>query len=151
MARGCQSRGVAVLLALVALAAVGVMSLTALALARGERSAGLASLARVQARGAAEAALAQAMAGWPSAFTPLAPGDSSLLATVTAPGPAWGSSYVLGLGGPVFAIRAAGVRLSASGEELGAVRVELLVLLAPPDSLGVTRPRSYPRCRRVLP
>jgi hypothetical protein len=139
------------LLAIVVLAALGIISLTALTLARGERVAGLGALARVQARGAAEAALAQGMLGWPSALTPATPGDSVLLARVSLPGPARGDAELRALGGPVYAITASGVRLSGAGELLGAARLELLVLLEAADSSGSVHPQAYPRGWRLLP
>jgi len=144
-------RGVALLLAVGVLVAVGMISLTALALARAERVAGLAAVARVQARAAAEAALAQAMQGWPSGSTPAAPGEELVVARATVPGPAEGQASVRALGGPVYALLGAGTRLSAAGEPLGSVRLELLVLLEGPDSTGRARPRRYPRGWRVLP
>jgi hypothetical protein len=146
-----QRSGVALLLAIAVLAALGIISLTALTLARGERVAGLSAVARVQARGAAETALAQGMLGWPSALTPLAAGDSVLLSTVSLPGAALGSAQLHALGGPIYAIAASGRRLSGAGDPLGAVRLELLVLLQTADSSGVIRPRAYPRGWRSLP
>jgi hypothetical protein len=144
-------RGVALLLAVIALSALGVISLTGLALARGERRAGLTAVARVQARAAAEAALAEALLGWPAASTPVAPGQEVLLVQLTVPGPAQGLVRVRALGGPIYALQAMGERLSQSGDLLGAARLELLVVLDPPDSTGTTRPKPYPRGWRSLP
>ena len=144
-------RGVALVLAITVLVAVGMISLTGLALAHAERVAGLAAVARVQARAAAEAALAEAMLGWPAANTPSVPGEELLLAGVTVPGPAEGRASVRALGGPIYALEGWGTRLSLAGEPLGSVRLELLILLEPPDSLGTARPRRYPRGWRMLP
>ena len=144
-------RGVALLIAVAVLASVGALSLTALALAREERVAGLAALARVQARGAAESALAQALLGWPAAQTPSAVGSEYSVATTSVPGPATGSVRVRALGGPIYALEAEGIRRSVAGDLLGSVRLELLVTLSPPDSIGTTEPARYPRGWRVLP
>jgi len=144
-------RGVALFLAVVALAALGLISLTGLTLAWGERAAGLAALARVQARGAAEAALAQALVGWPSAATPLLPGSFTLLVRLTLPGPAHGSARLRSLGGAIYALDAVGFRVTPGGDTLGAVRMQQLVLLPAPDSVSLIRPLRYPRGWHLLP
>ena len=144
-------QGIALLLAIAILAAISTMTLTALALARMERVAGVSAVSQVQARAAAESALTEAMQGWASGLTPIAPGAEAPLATVTVPGSAEGRASVRALGGPVYAIRAGGVRLSLAGDTLGSARLELLVLLDPPDSLGRVHPRPYPRGWRLLP
>jgi len=144
-------RGVALLLAIAVLAVMGVISLTALTLARMERRSGLAALARVQARGAAEAALALARLGWPSSSTPFAPGDVTGLARLSVPGPADGLARVRALGGPIYALEASGERRSRGGELLASVRLELLVLLTGPDSNSTVHPVPFPRGRRLLP
>jgi len=143
--------GIALLLAITVLAALGVISVTALTLARTERAAGLAAIARVQARGAAEGALALALLGWPNSSTPVAAGDETSLARFSVPGPADGQAKVRALGGPVYALEASGVRRSAAGVLLAAVRLELLVLLGGPDSNSIVHPRAYPRGWRLLP
>lgn len=144
-------QGIALLLAVAVLAALGIISLTALALARTERAAGLAAIARVQARGAAEGALALAQLGWPSSSTPLAPGAETNLTLFSAPGPAVGQAKVRALGGAVYALEASGARLSVAGDLLGSVHLELLVLLSPPDSNSRVHPAAYPRGWRLLP
>jgi hypothetical protein len=144
-------RGVALLLAVTVLAAIGMISLTGLALARAERVAGVAAIAQVQARAAAEAALAEAMRGWPAGDTPAAPGEELLLARVTVPGPADGAAKLRALGGPIYALEASGTRVSLAGEPLGSAHLQMLVLLDPTDSSGTARPRRYPRGWRLLP
>jgi len=145
-----RSRGIALLLAVTVLAALGVISLTMLGLARGERDAGLAAVAHVQARGAAEGVLAQALLGWPSGRTPLAPGDSTLLITANLPGSVSGQAAVRALGGGFYLLTAWGTRWSAAGLALGSARLEQLVLLRP-DSGSISRPMRYPRGWRLLP
>jgi hypothetical protein len=144
-------QGIALLIAIAVLAALGVVTLTALALARAERIAGLGAISRVQARAAAEAALADAMRGWPASSTPLAPGAETHLVDVHVLGPAEGLASVRALGGSIYALRASGVRVSLAGDSLGFARLELLVLLQGPDSLGMVHPRPYPRGWRSLP
>ncbi|HEV8599050.1 MAG TPA: hypothetical protein VGQ69_06790 [Gemmatimonadales bacterium] len=144
-------RGIALLIAVVALSALGVISLTGLALARAESRAGLAAVARIQARAAAEAVLAEALLGWPVASTPSTPGAEVLLAQLSVPGPAQAEVRLRALGGPIYALEASGQRVSLAGELLGAARLELLVRLDPPDSGGTIRPRPYPRGWRALP
>ena len=143
--------GVALLLAVSALAAIGFLTLTALTLARIEAAAGLRAVARVQARGAAEAALSEALLGWPSASTPVAPGAETLLSQVSLPGPAYGVASVRALGGPLYALRASGSRPASSGQPLATVRLELLVLPGTPDSNSFVHPKAYPRGWRILP
>ncbi len=144
-------RGAALLFAVAVIAALGLISLTGFGLARMERAAGLAAVAEVQARGAAEAALADAMAGWPASQTPPLPGQEAFLASVQFPGPATGSAVVRALGGPIFSIRASGIRRDVGGGVLAEVRLEQLVRLdsVGPDSL--IHPRKYPLGWRLLP
>jgi type II secretory pathway pseudopilin PulG len=143
--------GVALLFAVAVIAALGMISLTAFGLARLEREAGQAAVAEAQARGAAEAALADAMGGWPKSQTPVVAGQNTVLTEVTLPGPASGEWVVRALGGPIFAIRASGVRLSAAGQPIASVVIEELVRLdsLAPDSL--IHPRKYPLGWRLLP
>lgn len=144
-------RGVALFMAVAVIAALGMISLSGFTLARMERAAGLAAVAEVQVRGAAEAALTDAMAGWPPSATPTFPGQESPLTSVVVPGPASAQAVVRALGGPVFSLRATGVRLTAGGELLARVQVELLVRL---DSVGahpLIKPRKYPLGWILLP
>ena len=141
----------ALLLAVAAIAALGMISLTGFELARMERAAGLAAMAEVQARSAAETALADAMAGWPRWQTPGPPGQEWVLTTVALPGPAAGQAVVRSLGGPVLSIRASGIRRDAAGQRLAEILIEQLVRLdsVAPDSL--IHPRKYPLGWRLLP
>ena len=143
--------GVALLLAVVVLAALGAITLSALALARTEQSAGLAALAHVQARAAAEGALTLARQGWPGSSTPVIPGGEISLTGFVAPGPATGNARLRALGGPFYSLEASGARFSVAGSELGSVRMQLLVLLGPPDSSGSVHPTPFPRGWRLLP
>jgi len=149
--RSPTDRGIALLMAIALLATLGVISLTGLALARAERIAGLGAISQVQARAAAQAALAAALLGWSASSTPGAPGEERQLVDLVVPGPATGRASVRALGGTVYAIRASGARLSQARDSLGSVRLELLVLLQAPDSFGTVHPRPYPRGWRQLP
>ena len=141
----------ALLFAIAVIAALGMISLTGFGLARMERASGLAAVAEVQARGAAETALTDAMAGWAPSQTPSNPGLEVLLATVAVPGPASAQAFVRALGGPVFSIRSGGVRRNGAGLPLASVWMEQLVRLdsAAPD--GLVHPRKYPLGWRLLP
>ncbi|HEV8356778.1 MAG TPA: hypothetical protein VGQ17_08460 [Gemmatimonadales bacterium] len=137
-------RGIALLVAVAMLATLGAIAMTAYTLARAERQAGLGALAEVQAGAAAEAAATEALAGWPAARTPTLPGEEALLARVALPGPAEGWSVVRALGGPIFAIRAWGVRRHAGGAALAERRLALLVRLVSTPSGDSVRPRVEP-------
>ena len=139
------------LIALATLAALGAVSVTAYTLARFESRAGLAALARVQGRSAAESALAEALGGWRATRTPRGIGEEVELARVALPGNASGVATVRNLGGPVYLLRGVGARRDRDGNAIGFAAIELLVLLdsAGPDS--VVKPREYPRGWRILP
>ena len=143
--------GAAILFALLALVGLGAVALTGFALAQAERVASQSALARLQARAAADAALAEAVQGWPVGTTPSAVGQEAGLVSLSVPGPALGTATLRALGGPVFAIRGEGIRRDQAGNAIGFAELELVVLLdsAGPDS--VIRPRLYPRGLRILP
>jgi hypothetical protein len=143
--------GVALLLTVAALAVVGLVSLTALGLARTEREAGLGAIARVQARGAADGALALGLLGWPVTLTPSSAGSEVQVASFVGPGPASATAWLRNLGGPVYLLWATGRRSAGDGTTLAESRMELLVLLNPADSNGTTHPVRYPRGWRLLP
>lgn len=141
----------ALLVAVVVLAALGVISATGFALGRAERTAGALAVAEVQARGAAEGAMAESSRGWPPERTPVGAGAEQFVAEVTVPGPAVGRAVVRALGGRVYSILGIGERVDLNGRVVARVRAELLITL---DSLGadsLVRPRSYPRGWRLLP
>lgn len=144
-------KGVALLMAMAVLASLGMIVLTGFALARAERVAGLAAVAEVQARGAAEMALSDALLGWNPALTPLTAGGEVPVAWSSSPGPSFGQANIKNLGGPVFAILASGARTDAAGGVLASVWLELLVLA---DSIGpdsLVHPRKFPLGWRVVP
>ena len=139
-------RGIALLLAVAALAALGTITATAFSLAQTERAVGIAALAEVQALGAAEAAVAEALRGWPRARTPVLPGEELALGAVSCHQQRRrGWSVIRALGGPIFALRAWGVRRDGAGNPLAERRVELLVRLDSTGSGDSIRPRVDPR------
>ena len=137
-------RGIALLVAVAMLATLGAIAMTAYTLARAEGMAGLGLLAEVQAGAAAEAAATEALAGWPAARTPALPGEEAPLAQIALPGPTEGWSVVRALGGPIFAIRAWGVRRGAGGVALAERRLTLLVRLESSPSRDSVRLRIDP-------
>ena len=145
-----KENGYALMIALVALAGIGAVIATGFALARSESRAGLAAIARVQAQSAAETAATDALRGWNVSETPNQAGQETRIVQVNLPGAVEGTATVRSLGGPVYAIRATGVRREASGGAIGFAEIEVLVLL---DSVqeGRIRPRTYPRGWRILP
>ncbi|MGQ0701511.1 MAG: hypothetical protein ACT4PM_00080 [Gemmatimonadales bacterium] len=146
-----ESRGAALLLALLTLVGLSAVALTAFALAQAERAASQSALARLQARAAADAAIADALQGWPAGFTPSAPGEEAELVSLSVPGPADGTATLRSLGGPVFAIRGQGIRRDQAGNAMGFAELELVLLLDSAGSDSITRPRLYPRGLRILP
>ncbi len=144
-------RGVALLLAIATISSLGMIALAGYTLARGESAAGLAALARIQARAAAESAAETAMLGWAPERTPALPGEETELVRITGPGPAEGVARLRALGGPLYVIVGEGSSRGGGGQLLGAVRLEVLVLLDPPGPDSLTHPRRYPRGRRLLP
>jgi hypothetical protein len=138
-------KGIALLVALVVLTALGMIAATAFSLARLERRAGAGAVAEVQAQGAAEAALAEATRGWPRALVPVMPGQETALLALRLPGPADGSVVLRSLGGPVFLLRASGLRQVGGGLPAANVRIELLVRLDSAGSDSLIRPKSEPR------
>jgi hypothetical protein len=144
-------QGIALLVAVVVLAALGIISATGIALGRAERTAGALAVAEVQARGAAEGAIAVALLGWPPERTPVGAGAELPVADLSVPGPAVGRAVVRALGGRVYSILGTGERVDRGGRVAARVRAELLITL---DSLGpdsLARPRPYPRGWRLLP
>ena len=139
-------RGLALLLAVASLAALGMVAASGVMLATREAALGQRALAGVRARGAADAALAEAYRGWPAGLTPLMPGDSVQIAVVALPGSAAGSVFLRALGGPVYALRATG--------EVGSLALQRLELLIEIDTTGtdsLVRPLPIARGWRPIP
>jgi hypothetical protein len=138
-------RGIAMLVALVVMTALGMIAATAFSLARLERRAGTGAVAEVQAQGAAEAVLAEAARGWPKALVPAMPGQETALLTLSVPGPAHGSLVLRSLGGPIYLLRASGVRTVGGGLPPANVRIEQLVRLDSTGADSLIRPKRDPR------
>jgi hypothetical protein len=144
------NRGFALLLAIGTLLGLTAIVLTAGLLAQSESRSGLAALARVEAQAAAMTAATDALEGWNESETPLVPGEERRIVTLTGSGPAEGTATVRSLGGPIYAIRAIGVRRDHAGSAIGYAGIEVLILLDSTISERVT-PRVYPRGWRILP
>lgn len=144
-------RGFALLLALAALACLGAVAATGVALAIREAASGRSARNELWARSAAETALAESFRGWERVITPRSRGDSAPLAAVFFPGLSRGSAVLRSLGGAILAIEATGEALGPAGAVMTRSRVELLVRLdsAGPDSL--IRPRPIRRGWRQIP
>ena len=144
-------RGFALLVAVAALAVLGAITATGVALAAREATLGRSALADATARAAAEGALAEAFRGWNRAMTPVLPGDSLLLPAAVFGGGAAGQAVLHALGGPILALRATGVVAGPGGTVLGRSRVERLIRVdsAGPDSLF--RPRFIALGWRLIP
>jgi hypothetical protein len=143
-------RGIALLVAVMALGSLAVMGATAATLAHREAVAGRNALAAVKTRAAAEAALGELAGGFGRESVPLLPGDSIVL---SASGfvDATARVVIRSLGGPIFAFEATGEAAGPPGSSRLQVRLELLARLdsAGPDSL--LRPRPIPRGWRQIP
>lgn len=140
-------RGMALLVAVVALALIGGIAASAVTLALAERKAGAGLLASTQVRGAAEAALAEASQGWSSAIRPAGVGASQTLWTRVLPQNVQAELRLVATEGPYLIAaglgtkRAAGMQVIASAEVQAVVRPDS----APPDTLE--RPNRPPRSR----
>jgi hypothetical protein len=126
-------RGVALLVAVVALALIGGIAATAVMLALAEHKAGAGVLAATQARGAAEAALAEASQGWSPAMRPTVAGSSRLL---------WARTLPQNVGAELRFIATEGPYLIAVG--LGTKRALGTQVIANAEVQAVVRPRSAP-------
>lgn len=93
-------RGIALLLAVMALAVLGAVAATAHALAVAEARIGQSEEAEVQAAALAEGAVASAFTGWPRSESPSAPGDSLVFPDFAVAGQGRGWAVLRALGGP---------------------------------------------------
>ncbi|MEA2722614.1 MAG: hypothetical protein QOH59_385 [Gemmatimonadales bacterium] len=124
-------RGIALLVAVVALGVIGALVGGIFFAARLEQQSGQNALFAVQAGEAAEAGLSEAVATLdPAALEPLAVGGTPLdLGTFILPGSAGASRQVSRLTQHLFLIRARGIREGAGGSVLATRSVGLLVRL----------------------
>jgi len=144
-------RGIALLLAIAALFALGFMATTGVALAMREADLGRTAVADAKASGAADAAVAEGFRGWNPAITPLAPGDSVVLPVQPLPGAALGSLVLHSLGGPILALRGTGATFGPNGIVLARSRVELLIRLDSAAADSLVYPRAITRGWRRIP
>lgn len=143
-------RGAALLLAVVLLALLGAIAASAVELARAEHRNGLGILAATQASAAAEAALAEAAQGWPSASRPRLPGAVAVVWSGAFPQGVQAELELVATGGAFVVMRGRGRRVAAGGP-LSQALVEGVALVDsfPGDSLE--RPRRPPRWRWHAP
>jgi hypothetical protein len=136
--------------AVLSLAILGAVAATMLGLTFTESALGRSSLSVAQAEAVAEGAASEAWRGWPSALTPLAPGDSLEVARfVAALGE--GTAVVRALGGPLFALEASAPLTTIAGRPPSRVGIVLVVALdsLPGDSL--VAPHLVARGWRLIP
>jgi hypothetical protein len=128
---GSDERGIALLIAVVALGVIGALVGGIFFAARLEQQSGQNALFAVQAGEAAEAGLSEAVATLdPAALELLPVGGTPLdLGTLTLPGGAGASRQASRLTQHLFLIRARGTREGAAGSILAARSVGLLVRL----------------------
>lgn len=140
-------RGIALLVAVVALALIGGIAATAVTLALTERKAGAGLLAATQARGAAEAALAEASQGWSPAIRPAGVGSSQTLWTRALPQNVRAELRLVATEGPYLIATGLGTRRTAGMQVIASAEVQAVVRpdIAPPDTLE--RPNRPPRSR----
>ena len=135
------------LVAVVALALIGGIAATAVTLALAEHKAGAGLLAATQARGAAEAALAEVSQGWSPSMRPTGVGSSQSVWIRALPQHVLAELRFVATEGPYLIAaglgskRAAGMQVIANAEVQAVVRPDS----APPDTLE--RPRQPPRSR----
>lgn len=143
-------RGVALLVAVMALAVLGAVAATLLGLTLTESALGRSSLSVAQAEALAEGAASEGWRGWSAALTPLAPGDSLEVARF-AGASGEGRAVVRALGGPLFALEATAPIASLAGRPPSRVGVLMIVALdsLPGDSLVV--PHFVARGWRLIP
>lgn len=138
-------KGVALLVAVIVLGLVSATVATAVELARMEHRNGAGLLSAAQARGAAEAGVAEARQGWPSALRPVVSASVQPIWIQRLPQGLRAELLLEGTDGPFLILIGKGARLSAGGQVLAESQVREIVLAdtVPGDSLD--RPRRLPR------
>jgi len=140
-------RGLALLLAVIALALISAITATAVELAVAEHKGGAGLLGATQARGAAEAALAEVSQGWTPALQPTAVGSSQSLWNQSFPHNVKAELRLVAAEGPYLVVvgrgvkHGAGMQVIATAEVHGVVRPDSV----PPDTLEI--PSRPPRSR----
>ena len=135
-------RGFALVLAVIALAALGLVVMSSFVLSARESELGTSAFTEVGQRAAAEAAVAEGFRGWQRDLTPWAAGDSIRLAEVELPGSGGADLFLKALGGPLFALH---------GRARGGSAVELLVRIDSSGTDSLYRPQTIARGWRAVP
>jgi hypothetical protein len=135
------------LLAVVALAVISGIAATAVELAIAEHKGGAGLLAASQARGAAEAALAEASQGWPPSLRPSGVGSSRVLSNRALSRGVNAELLLVAAEGPYLIAVGRGTRRAGGGQVLATAEVQQIIRAdnAAPDSLE--RPVRLPRSR----
>jgi hypothetical protein len=133
------------LVAVVALALIGGIAATAVTLALAEHKAGAGVLAATQARGAAEAAMAESGQGWSPSLRPSGVGSSRSIWTRTLPHNVRAELRLVATEGPYLIVVGIGTRWTAGAQVIANAEVQAVVRpdSAPPDTLE--KPTRPPR------
>lgn len=144
-------RGVALTVAMFALAVIGALLASSFFAGRLEQQSGHNTFLAGQAREAAEAGLTQAMADLdPAVLTDLPVGGVPLDLGITVIGErVLVRSQLTRLTSRVFLLRAEGQRQDAAGATLATRSLALLVQLPAPDSPAVIEPDGLPGVERL--
>ena len=144
-------RGVALIVAMFALAVIGALVASSFFAGRLEQQSGQNTFWTAEAREAAEAGLTQALADVGAAvLNDLPVGGVPLDLGITVIGErVLVRSQVTRLTSRVFLLSAQGQRQDAAGTTLATRSLALLVQLANPDSLGVIGPDRLPAVQRL--
>jgi hypothetical protein len=140
-------RGLALLLAIVALALISGIAATAVELAMAEHKGGAGLLAATQVRGAAEAALAEASQGWARGLRPSGVGSSQVLWNRVLSQGVSAELWLVATEGPYLIAVGRGTRRAAGGQVIATAEVQQIIRpdSAAPDTLE--RPVRPPRSR----
>ena len=140
-------RGLALLLAVVALAVISGIAATAVELAMAEHKGGAGLLAATQARGAAEAALSEASQGWPRSLRPSGVGSSQVLSDRALSQGVNAELRLVATEGPYLVAVGRGTRRAGGGQVIATAEVQQIIR---PDSVpldSLERPIRLPRSR----
>ncbi|MGH7560539.1 MAG: hypothetical protein ACRENB_05920 [Gemmatimonadales bacterium] len=140
-------RGVALFLAMLVLGVISATVATAFELALAEHRSGAAMISGAEARGAAEAAMAEAANGWATSLRPAGTGITNTVWTGQLSSVIRADLQVAGTEGPYLVLVGRGYRTAADGRVLAEAELRGVAIpdTLPGDSLDY--PRSPPRFR----
>lgn len=143
-------RGMALLVAVIALAVMGGVAVTLQVLTLAESALGSSSMEMARAEAIAEGAAALAWRGWPASATPSVPGDSLELSRFAGAG-GEGRAVLRALGGPLFALESTAPILPTSRQRPGRAGVLILVAIDSAAGDSVVMPHLVARGWRMIP